>query len=152
MIEPIKVPLKVYVGTKDDVPLVAVTIVAVTTNKHRAFSKKAFDELLDTVESFAFELREQWDEKDWFPCGFVYLKVEGNSPLVKFLKKEGEDGCYRILRGSKDYRRGWSISLDMPDKDAISSQCMKYKQRVFEKLQFDLAYLGIRASIETMVD
>jgi hypothetical protein len=143
--------LKMYVVTKDGVPAISIT-----SNMHREFNKESLDEALDAVTEFAGTLRKSWDDKDWFPCGFVSMKIDSGSPLVSFLKKnaENDQGYYRYkgLTGTKRSGTGWTLYFKTPDRDAITSQCMKYNTRVAEALQKLLAFLNIPVGVETMID
>lgn len=147
-----KKPLKVYVGHSDNVP-----VVACVTENHRRFCKEELDKVIRIVAEFAVDLRNKWDENDWFPCGFVNGHVEGDSELVKFIKKEGEKDehgyiRYGILTLKKSYKTGYNLYIRLVGRDAVTAQCMRYNQRVCEKLQEELAFLYVRMSVETMVD
>lgn len=149
---------KVYVGTKDGAP-----VVGITTDKHRELNR---DNLLQAI-SLAYNkgkaIADGWDPKDWFPCGFASLWVDGRSPLVKLLKKEGVvcEHCPSHkdwpetaprLSMSKAYGGGFSISWsNLPITGALW-QCMSLKAQVYACLVEELAYLGIAASVRTMVD
>jgi len=147
-----------YVLRRDGSP-----VIEVGSNKHRPFTKEGLDRALDVVNEFAVELRKDWDSKDWFPCGFVNLKIPIGSTLDVFLKKnndkpDGPEGsfAYRNLSSTRGYadpeQRLIYLRIPNVDKDALASQCMKYKQRVYEQFQILLALLSVTSGLETVID
>lgn len=146
---------KTYILHKDGVPAVIVG-----TSKHKPFSKEALDEAVAKTMKFAINLRKRWDDNDVFPYGDVFFKVYSDSDIVKFLKKHGKGDKdsgykYKELTGYKNtVSDGWVILLDLPRgrKDIIAGQCMKYNYRVYEKFQEELAFLEVKARVETMLD
>ena len=140
---------KVYIATKDDVP-----VVAITTDKHKPFDADTLGQAIHNTLKFAQELRLGWDNNNWFPCGFVSIELEGNSPLIKFIKKHGVDNRFGKLSISKGYTRGYHLYLrfDEDFRDAITTQCMNYNTQVYQKLVEELAYLNIPCSVRSMID
>lgn len=146
-----KEPLKVYVATKDGLPFIGIT-----TNKHEKFTEESFEEVIKETLEYAKKVREDWNDNDWFPCGFVNLKVDSNSEIVKFIKKRGALDrnyySYGAIQITKAYGTGYNLYIRLPFRDAITSQCMRYKQRVYEKFQELLAFLNVKSSVKTMID
>ena len=144
----------VYLGSRVDVP-----IVAMTTNRHKVLTSETLLEAIRLAKVEAQSIVDLWDKSDWFPCGFANLWVEGRSPLVKLIKKQGRssDVCssytdYGSLSMSKGYPNGYRISWrDIPITGPLG-QCMNLKARCYGKLAEQLAFLGIRVSVRTMVD
>ena len=133
-------------------------IVSITTDKHKPFTEENLIKAIDNSINFALELRRKWNNDDWFPCGFCWLKVDSSSPLIHFIKKNGTQAdkryFYKGIVVRKAYDIGYHIDISSAflQEDAITAQCMRYKQRIHEKLQEELAYLGIRAELKTMID
>ena len=134
-------------------------IIEVTSDKHKPFSKENLDKALEKTTQFAKELRRDWDDNNWFPCGFVSLKAESKGDLMNFIKKNGEtDGLYYyygILTAWKRCATGYNINIayrKIDLHDAIVQQCMAYKQRVAEFLQKELALMHQKISVNTMID
>ena len=152
-----KEKLKMYVLRRDGSP-----VIEVGSNKHRPFTKEGLDEALDKVNEYAVELRRQWDDQDWFPCGFVNLKVPIGSTLDVFLKENNEkpddpnQSCvYKNITSMRGYDgENRTLFLNIPHQkgDALASQSMRYKQRVYEKFQTLLAFLSVVAGLETVID
>lgn len=146
-------PLKTYVGTKETENS---TMIEVTTAYHRKLDEKSLQEAIFNTLLFADELRKEWDNNNWFPCGFVNLKIDGRNPLVKFMKKYGRKDNkyyeYFRLEINKAYALGYNVYLRLPGNDAITSQCMNYKTQVYNELQKQLAFLHISSKVESMVD
>jgi len=60
---------------------------------------------------------------------------------------------YKKLTGHKRLAgAGWNIALNLPVRKDEIMGCMKYHQRVYEKFQEELAFLGVKATLETIVD
>ncbi len=145
--------LKRYVIHKDGVPAVIMG-----TSKHRPFSRQALDEAVAKTIDFAANLRKEWDDDDIFPYGNVFFTVDSDSEIIKFIKKHGKGDNdsgykYKKLTGHKRLAvAGWNISLNLPVRKDKIMGCMKYHQRVYEKFQEELAFLGIKARVETCLD
>jgi hypothetical protein len=158
-----RVKLKRYVIHKDGVPAVMMG-----TSKHQPFSKEALDEAVAKTINFAVNLRKEWDDDDIFPYGNVFFTVDSDSEILKFIKKHGKGDNdsgykYKKLTGHKRLAgAGWNISLNLPVRKDISLNlpvrkdeimgCMKYHQRVYEKFQEELAFLEVKARVETCLD
>ena len=143
---------KEYVFHRDGVP-----VVVLGTNRHRPFSKEALDEAIAKTIDFAVNLRKKWDDDDLFPPGWVFFTVDSDSELVRFLKKraKGKTKIYKYKRvtGHKRIdRAGWSIELKLPIRDIVTLHSMRYNQRVYEKFQEELAFIYIKATVETLID
>ena len=145
--------LKRYVIHKDGVPAVVMG-----TSRHRPFSKEALDEAVAKTIDFAVNLRKEWDDDDMFPYGNVFFTVDSDSKIVKFIKKHGKgdnDSAYKYkkLTGHKRLAgAGWNISVNLPVRKDEIMGCMKYHQRVYEKFQEELAFLEVKARVETCLD
>lgn len=145
--------MKVYVASKGPV-------VAVTTSEHTELNKDTLQKVIERTVSFAKTLHASWDKNNWFPCGFVNGKVAGDSPLVKFVKKNGikeadrNEYNFDCLEVSKAYGTGYLVYLrfDRGWGDAITCQCMNFKAQVYQELVKQLAFLNIEMSVSTMVD
>ena len=86
------------------------------------------------------------------------MKLDGKSPLVSFMKKNGRlDRSYYNFEDisiTKSYGVGYTLLFRIPEdiRDAITGQCMDYNMDVYRFLMKELAFLYITTSLESMID
>lgn len=143
------------VVTKKGVPAVGIT-----TSGHRALSEDTLKDAIGRTLAQKDRIREEVGES-WFPAGFANLRVRGDDPFVRFVKKHGrkEDKFGTVTyyfdnihMRKNDYRGGYDIYLDYDARDATESQSLNFKVPLYTELQKQLALLGVRTEIETLVD
>ncbi len=138
------------VTTQDKQP-----IVSMSTTETRPFSEKTLDEAIERTLRQRNRIRLEIGD-DWFPCGFAWLEINKNNPFIEFIKqqgmKEGEhEWKYKdiSIRESDDH---YTLNLHFPMKDAIEVQSMRYKSSLYQEFQKQLALIGIRTELRTLID
>jgi len=142
-----------FVETKDGVPMISMS-----TTEHRPLTPETLTDAINRTLLQKNKFRADVGD-NWFPCGFVNLHVDGRDPLVTFLKKYGiKDESSDYIKFDKieikrdEYAGGYRIYLRYGGRDAVEQQSMNFKNLLYSELQKQLALLGIRTTVDSMID
>ena len=157
-----------YVRRKDGTcdPIVTINthhtnkpIIGITTTAHQELTPAT---LRDAIQSTLQEKKHirQKIGNNWYPIGFAWLKVPGNSDIVKLIKKHGtkstqSEGTWHFdkIHITKNYGEpGYSIKIDHNPQDALELQSLNYKQPLYAELAKQLALLDVRTEQKSYID
>ena len=96
----------------------------------------------------AKDISKNSDHNDWFPCGSAHLHVAGNSPIIRFLKKNPMDDKFYIIQSKPGY---W-LCARLPWNDAYEAQNQSYSIRCYEAFQKILLDEGITSNVDSYID
>jgi len=109
-------------------------IFSMTTAYHKPFSEKGFDNMVDILREKASTVKQVSDE--------AVLHVEGNSPIIQHLKKNGEK------KGNGYELNGVTATRSDESGYDIEIQFAKGKREVYGLAYKLLAYMNIPASLQ----
>lgn len=136
---------------------VAGTTVSITIPDRMPLTKNNLVGLSNILKEKADEVSHAVGD-NWYPAGFVWLNVDGNSDIVKLFKREGtvdRNGNYEIEGVGyimKNYDRGYSLHFRFPQRTATEQQSLNYNTPMYQIAQQVLARMGVRSSLYSNVD